>query len=66
MVTVPVSVPDTPNGGVKVTLIVQAAPALMAVPQLLAGVREKLVAPVVNAMLVKVSEAVPESVTVTV
>lgn len=65
MVTVPVSVPDDPDGGVKVTLIVQAAPAPMAVPQVLAGVREKSLAPADNAMLVKVRVAVPVSVTVT-
>jgi hypothetical protein len=65
MVRVPFSVPDTPTGGVKVTLIVQAAPAPMPVPHVLAGERVKSLAPAVNAMLVKDSVAVPESVTVT-
>jgi len=65
MVRVPFSVPDDPDGGVKVTLIVQLPLAFMLAPHVLAGVREKLLAPAVNAMLVKVSVAVPESVTIT-
>jgi hypothetical protein len=51
--------------GVNVTLIVQLPPAAMPVPQL-AGDAEKLLAPVVTRMLVKVRVAVPELVTVTV
>jgi hypothetical protein len=38
----------------------------MPVPQVLEGEREKSLVPAVSVMLVKVSEAVPESVTVTV
>jgi hypothetical protein len=63
MVTVPLAEPAAV--GVKVTLIVQAVPSAMPVPQV-GDDAEKLLAPAVTWMLVKVSEAVPESVTVTV
>jgi hypothetical protein len=59
MVRVPLAVPAAV--GVNVTLIVQFAPAPMLVPHVF--VWEK---PLLATMLVKVSEAVPESVTVTV
>ena len=64
-VIVAVRVGGVVDVGVKVTLIVQAAPAPMPVPHVLAGERVKSLAPAVNAMLVKDSVAVPESVTVT-